>query len=178
MKSKKSVPASLTAVFAALYAVGVVFLAPISFQVFQVRIADALLPLSILFGWPTILGLALGALVANIFGGLGPIDILGGSLANLVAGYVAWRVAMNRGRSGILSAVALQILTVTMIVGTYLIYIFGMPLEVVWFGVMVGSVVAIGFLGSILLYALSTERIVGMLRSHGILVHAQERRRG
>jgi uncharacterized membrane protein len=98
VKGKHSTTVTFTAVFAALYAVGVVLLAPISFQVFQVRIADALLPLSILFGWPAILGLTLGAFVANLFGGLGPVDVVGGTLANLLARYIAWRITLNSGR--------------------------------------------------------------------------------
>ena len=82
MKGRSLIQIVLAAVFAALYAVGVVFW-PISFQVFQVRVADALLPLAMLFGWPAILGLSLGAFVANIFGGLGPVDMIGGTLDNL-----------------------------------------------------------------------------------------------
>src|SRR5437867_1609431 len=41
---------ALAAMLAALYAADVVFFAPISFQTIQVRVADALLPLSVLFG--------------------------------------------------------------------------------------------------------------------------------
>jgi uncharacterized membrane protein len=162
---------TLTAVFAAIYAVGVTVLAPISFQVFQVRVADALLPLSILFGWPAIVGLSLGAFVANLFGGLGPVDIVGGSIANLVAGYVAWRIALGRGKWRVSMAIGLQILIVTLIVGTYLSYLFAMRLEIAWLGVLLGSIVAIGFLGSLVLRALSTERIVMVLRRHGIPVY-------
>lgn len=171
MQSENSTAAAFTAVFAALYAVGVVVLAPISFQVFQVRVADALLPLSILFGWPAILGLALGAFVANLFGALGPVDIVGGTLANLLAGYVAWRIALNRGRWWVLLAVGLQVLIVALIVGTYLSYLFAIPLQIGWLGVMLGSIVAIGFLGSLLLFALSAERIATILRTYGVAVY-------
>ena len=174
MESKRSVSATLAAVFAALYAVGVLVLAPISFHAFQVRVADALLPLAILFGWPAIIGLAIGALVANVFGGLGPIDIVGGSLANLAAGYVAWRVTLNRGRSWIFAAVGLQVLIVTLVVGTYLSYLFAMPLEIGWVAVMVGSIVAIGFLGSVLLHATSSQRIVMLLTGRGITVYGRQ----
>lgn len=176
MKGRKSVVAVFTAGFAALYTVGVLVLAPISFQVFQVRIADALLPLAILFGWPAILGLSLGAFVANIFGGLGPVDIVGGSIANLIAGYVAWRVAAGGGMWRVLVAIGLQILIVTAVVGTYLSYILALPLGIAWFGVLLGSIVAVGFLGSLLLRALSVERMVTLLRRHGIPVYALQRR--
>jgi uncharacterized membrane protein len=171
VQSKNSRDTTFTAVFAALYAVAVAVLAPISFQVFQVRVADALLPLSILFGWPAILGLALGAFVANLFGGLGPVDIVGGSLANLLAGYVAWRIALDRGRWWALLAVGLQVVIVTLIVGTYLSYLFAIPLLMGWLGVMLGSTVAIGFLGSVLLFALSAERIASILERYGVAVY-------
>ena len=175
MKGRRSVVAVFTAGFAALYTVGVLVLAPISFQVFQVRVADALLPLAILFGWPAILGLSLGAFVANIFGGLGPVDIVGGSIANLLAGYVAWRVAAGGGMWRALVAIGLQILIVTAIVGTYLSYILALPLGIAWFGVLLGSIVAVGLLGSLLLRALSVERIATQLRRHGVPVYATQR---
>jgi uncharacterized membrane protein len=176
MKDRRSVVAVFTAGFAALYTVGVLVLAPISFQVFQVRVADALLPLAILFGWPAILGLSLGAFVANIFGGLGPVDIIGGSIANLIAGYVAWRVAAGGGTWRVLAAIGLQILIVTAIVGTYLSYILALPLGIAWFGVLLGSIVAVGLLGSLLLRALLAERIVTLLRRHGLPVYVLQRR--
>lgn len=171
MKILNTLSITFTAALAALYAVGVVFLAPISFGIFQVRIADALLPLAILFGWPAIIGLSIGAFVANFFGGLGPVDIIGGALANLIATFLAWKVSGNRGKPKTLVGVAIEIITVTAIVGTYLSYLFGMPLQVGWLGVFAGSVVAIGILGSVLLFSLSTRRVIAMLRSYG-LVHA------
>ena len=169
MRKKESFSVTLAAVFAALYAVGVVVLGPVSFQVFQVRVADALLPLCILFGWPVILGLTLGTIVANLFGGLGPIDIVGGSLANLIAGYVAWRISLDRGKPWLLLGVVSQVMIVTAIVGTYLSYLFGMPVEVGLLGVLLGSIVAIGILGSLLLLALSSKRVSAAFRSRGII---------
>lgn len=166
MKSKKSVQMSLAAVFAAVYAVGVVFLAPISFQVFQVRVADALLPLSILVGWPAVLGLSLGAFVANLFGGLGPVDVVGGTIANFIATLIAWKLAHGRRHGATFAAIVAEIVVVTLIVGTYLSFILGIPPWISMFGIFLGSVVAIGILGSILLFALSNSRIASMLRSN------------
>jgi len=91
----KSRQVSVTAIFAALYAVGVVLLAPISFGVYQVRVADALLPLSMIFGMPAAAGLSLGCLIANIYGGLGITDIIGGALANFLACSIAYRIGRN-----------------------------------------------------------------------------------
>jgi len=130
-----------------------------------VRVADALLPLSMLFGWPAILGLTLGTIVANLFGGLGPIDIVGGGLANLIAGYVAWRISLNKGKPWLFLGVVSQVIIVTAMVGTYLSYLFGMPVEVGLLGVLLGSIVAIGILGSLLLLALSSRRVSAAFRS-------------
>ncbi len=179
MRRKDPICISLSAAFAALYAVGVVFLTPISFQIFQVRLADALLPLSMLFGWPAIFGLALGAFVANFFGGLGPVDIIGGAIANLVATFLAWRIASVKPTWQFkLFGAGAEVLVVTAIVGTYLSYLFGMPLNIGLLGVflgsavaigILGSAVAIGILGSLLLFALSSPRVTDMLKSHGLM---------
>jgi len=155
---------TLTAVFAALYAVGVVFLAPISFQIFQVRIADALLPLSMLFGWPAILGLSLGAFVANFFGGLGPIDIIGGAAANFIATFVAWKIGRKRHVNALVGILS-EIVIVTIIVGTYLSFLIGLPLAVGLLGIFLGSAIAIGVLGSILFFALSSSRVTSLFKS-------------
>lgn len=77
---------AVSAVMAALYAALTIVLAPISFGLVQLRIADALLPLPFVLGWPMAIGLCLGCAVANVFGGLGAVDILFGSFFNLVAG--------------------------------------------------------------------------------------------
>jgi len=168
MKSKDSIRVTLTAVFAAIYAVGVVFLAPISFQIFQVRLADALLPLAMLFGWPAVLGLSLGAFVANFFGGLGPVDMIGGSVANFIATFAAWQIVCRRGKRWALVGVTIEIVIITLIVGPYLSYLLVMPIGVGLLGVFLGSVVAIGILGSILFFAISRQRVVRLVTSHGL----------
>jgi len=168
VNSKSSLRVTLTAVFAAIYAVGVVFLAPISFQIFQVRLADALLPLAMLFGWPAVLGLSLGAFVANFFGGLGPVDIIGGSIANFVATFAAWQIFRRRSKRWALVGVAIEVLVITFIVGPYLSYLLAMPLSVGILGIFLGSLVAIGILGSILFFAITRQRVLNLFRAHGL----------
>jgi uncharacterized membrane protein len=165
LKGKSAIQMTLTAVFAGLYAVGVVFLAPISFQVFQVRIADALLPLSMLFGWPAILGFSLGAFVANFYGGLGPIDIIGGAVANFLATLIAWKIGHGRRRMNAFAGIVAEICVVTLIVGPYLSYLIAIPLTIGMLGVFLGSVVAIGVLGSILFLALSSSSVTSIFQS-------------
>ena len=134
-------------IFAALYAVGVIFLAPISFGIVQVRVADAMLPLSMIFGLPSALGLSLGCVVSNVYGGLGVIDIVGGAAANLVACTLAWYIGRRgRGVQRFLGTVA-ETVAVSLIVGGYLAVIFQVPVEIGLLGILIGEVIAINIIG-------------------------------
>jgi hypothetical protein len=62
-----------------------------------------------------------------------------------------------------------EIAVVTLIVGSYLRYLLGIPLTAGLLGVFLGSVVAIGVLGSILISILSRSRFISSLRSLGII---------
>jgi uncharacterized membrane protein len=143
---------ALMSIFAALYAVLVVALAGISFQLVQVRVADALIPVSMVFGWPAVAGVAVGAAIANV---VSPspsvfVDVVFGSLANLVASFLAWRISRLRFSSEIIGELLgciSAILAVTSIVGTYLAILFQMEVWVWWLGIGAGSVISIGLIG-------------------------------
>jgi uncharacterized membrane protein len=87
---------ALTTVFAALYAVLVIALAGISFQLVQIRVADALIPLSIVFGWPVVAGVTIGCVISNVVSPLPSVitDITLGALANFCASLAAWRIGV------------------------------------------------------------------------------------
>ena len=144
MELKKITLASL---FSALYAIIVILLAPISFLLFQIRIADALIPFSILFGIPVALGVTLGNIIANIYGGLGYVDVIGGSIANFIAAYVGWKIGSRKFKGSWFTATITQNIIVSSIVGSYLAVLFSVPLEVGFLGVLLGSIVSINILG-------------------------------
>jgi len=133
---------TLTAVFAAIYAAGVVVLAPISYGIVQVRVSDALIPLSVIFGWPAICGVTLGCLVANVYGGFGLMDVLLGSIANLIAAYSAYRLR----KKPFLACISASLI-VSIIVGSYLWVLFNVPWEVSLLGILTGSLISINILG-------------------------------
>ena len=145
---------ALASIISALYAVGVIVLAPISFLLFQVRVADALIPLSIVFGMPVVLGVTLGNIIANIYGGLGYIDIIGGSIANLLAAYVGWKIGSRRFTGSSFVATVAQNLIVSSIVGTYLAILFDVPLEIGFLGVLLGSIISMNIIGYIIVLAI------------------------
>ena len=74
-------------IVAALYIVLTYFLAPISYGPLQARISEAMTVFP-LFSFNMIPGLTIGCLVSNLINpdNLGPVDIIGGTLATLIAG--------------------------------------------------------------------------------------------
>ena len=128
---------TLTIIFASLYAVLTVALAPLSYYFFQIRFSDALIPLSIVFGMPSVYGVTVGCFVANAFGGLGLMDMILGSLVNFIASYLAYKI--GRGIIGVIVAT----LTVGLGVGLYLGYLLGVPVELMIQSTLFGSIISI-----------------------------------
>ncbi len=85
----KAADIARVAIIAAIYAVITLVFAPISYGFIQVRVSEALTILPF-FDPHAILGLFLGVIIANLAGGLGIYDIIGGSLCTLVAAYLTY----------------------------------------------------------------------------------------
>jgi uncharacterized membrane protein len=143
---------SLTACFAALYAVAVILLAPISYSLIQVRLADALIPLSMIYGLPVVYGVTIGNIVANMYGGYGPIDVMFGTVANLLGSYVAFRL-----RTRPFSACFAATLVVSLIVGGYLWLLLNVPVEFSLLSLFAGSFISITIIGYLLQRLLSSR---------------------
>jgi uncharacterized membrane protein len=111
---------------AALYTSFTYALAPISYGPLQFRLSEALTVLPILYP-EAIYGLFIGTLLANIFGGLGIWDILGGSLATLIAACLTYRFRTN------ILAYLSPIVVNALIVGGYLSILYAMPF---WFTIL------------------------------------------
>ena len=160
---------SLTAVIAALYAAIVIILAPISFGPIQLRVADALIPLAALLGLPAVYGVALGALVANTYWFLSPIDIIVGTAANLIAGYLLYRY---KDRIVLASLIASIVIGVS--VGGYL-WLFFPPPSILgiqlpaWLGMIISitlsSIIAITGIGLALLKLLEGSGYLDQLKA-------------
>jgi uncharacterized membrane protein len=155
---------SLAALLAALYGAYVFYFAVTSFGPLQIRVVDALLPLSVLFGPPAIVGVTIGCFIGNLLGSpIGIVDIVGGPVANFVAATLAWVITRKKFPGSWLIAVAAEIAAVTVIVGSYLVVWAaapGVPLWVGWVEFLGSEIVAIGILGYPLLkgVARATER--------------------
>ena len=191
---------TLASVFAALYAVLVVAFAGNSFLPVQLRVADVLMPLVILFGWPVALGLGIGALVGNFAGEtlLGfqfssiAVDMIFGGITNLIAGIVAWQIGRRGwtrlGRNKVwFLATSAETVIISLVVGSYLYIILGIPAEIIFYGftfsgllasiagIAVGSIVAINILGYALLLGLARPQTIRALKARGLRVQTEEK---
>ncbi|MDG6223322.1 MAG: QueT transporter family protein [Candidatus Bathyarchaeota archaeon] len=170
---------TLTIVFTSLYAVLLILLAPISFGPIQLRVADCLIPLAALFGWPAITGVTMGCLIGNAYFWLGPQDVIFGTIANLIAATI---VFLFRKRQ--LLACTAGAIPIGVIVGGYLWLFFGFEADI--FGLQLPAVVGMitsvtlstmivmSVLGYALLKALSSSSVVQALKSYGVKIYATE----
>jgi hypothetical protein len=172
---------ALMSVFAALYAALVIVQGQTAAATIQLRIADCLIPLCALFGWPAVLGVTVGAFAGNAFTSLpmanGVYDIVFGPLANLLAGATILMLKKRR-----LTGCVLGSAEIGLIVGSYVWLIFGAPSNIFGVGVpsswpfwvvsvlsiTVSSLVAIGVVGYLLVSALGRAGVISSLRSRGL----------
>jgi uncharacterized membrane protein len=181
---------ALAAVFGALYAALVIGFAPISNLPIQVRVADVLMPLAILFGWPVILGLGIGTVVGNFAAdsltgfpsaSIG-LDIVGGSLVNLLAGFLAWKIGQRSLRirnwnSSWFIATLIETALISVVVGGYLSVVFSIPLVLQILLILAGEIVAINIGGFVLLNIIGTSKSLDLLRSWGLQIYGIDRDR-
>jgi len=104
-------------IVAALYVVLTYLLAPISYGPVQARVSEALTVFPI-FSWGMIPGVTLGCVISNLLNpdNLGPIDIIGGSLATLIAGVLSRMI----GKKNIWLGIIPPVIANGVIVGGYL----------------------------------------------------------
>lgn len=104
-------------IVAALYVVFTAPFANIAYGPIQVRIAEVMTVFPI-FSWGMIPGVTLGCFIANLVnpGNLGPVDIIGGSLATLIAGILSYFIGKKNKWLGIIPPVVVN----GLIVGGYL----------------------------------------------------------
>lgn len=161
---------ALASLIAALYAILVYLLPFMSFLLWQVRVADALIALTTVLGYPAVLGVTIGCFVGNILAApwgsaaLNAFDAVLGSLMNFIAGYAGYNIAKRGGKRARLIALAVQVAIISVGVGSYLKYLllwaFGtdVPILLSIAGVVPGSVIAIILIGYPL--TLAVERYV------------------
>ena len=140
---------------AAIYAALTLIFAPISFNAVQFRISEAMTVLPILLP-EAVPGLAVGCLVANILGGAALPDVIGGTLATLIAAILT-RTLRKKPVLAMASPVVINGLIVGPLV--YFCYeyqsVFSLSaLGFTVFTVALGEAVVVAVLGTLLIKAL------------------------
>lgn len=130
-------------IIAAIYCVLTVMLEPISFGAVQCRVAEAMTILP-LFMPEAVPGLFVGCIFANIFGGLGPIDIVFGSLTTMAAAFITSK--MPNKYFGVFPPIILNALIVSIWVSKFT----SIPYLATAAGIGFGEFLSAGVLGLIL----------------------------
>lgn len=173
---------SLTAVFTSLYLVAnvvqmILIGNPTVYGPIQLRVADCLIALSALLGWPVVGGVTIGCFLTNSYYFIDPIDVMLGPVANFIAASIILLLRRYRLAGCIVGA-----LPVGFIIGGYL-WLFFPPPEVLEFlpvwGAMIASItisslIAIAGIGYSLLTVLSRPNIIEPLKSHGLKVITED----
>lgn len=171
-----------TAVFAALYVVINIVQTvsvgnPTIYGPIQLRVADFMIALAALFGWPIIGGVTIGCFLTNAYYFIGTPDVILGPIANLIAACLVLFLRKRRLLACIIGA-----LPIGFIVGGYL-WLFFPPPEVLgslpaWAGMIasitVSSLIAVAIIGYLVLSILSRPNIIKPLKSRGLKVVSEK----
>lgn len=172
---------TLTAVFAALYVVINVLQtssigSPTIYGPIQLRIADCLIALAALFGWPVVGGVTFGCLLTNAYYFLGAQDVIFGPVANLIAASVVFLLRKHRFFACVAGA-----LPIGLVVGAYLSIFFPFltppevlsalpPIAAMVVSITISSLIAVAGIGYVLLSIIGRSSIIGSLESRGLKV--------
>lgn len=138
---------ALIAIYAALYAALVVALISISYESVQVRIADAMLALVPLLGFPGVLGHTLGVFIANLFSPVGLIDLLN-TIPSFAMSFVVYYVyKRTKNDYTVIGTCIAYSVVLGVTVGWMLSYVYSLPLLLTMAYVAIGNAIASVLIG-------------------------------
>ena len=146
-------------IVAALYVVFTAPFANIAYGPIQVRIAEVMTVFPI-FSGGMIPGATLGCFIANLInpGNLGPVDIIGGSLATLIAGILSYIIGKKNKWLGLIPPIVVN----GIIVGGYLPFLLVDPGSTVTFEAVIISMLSVAGSEAVLLLVLGIPLILAI----------------
>jgi len=157
--NKKNLFIAQAAIIAAIYVTITMIFAPISFGHVQVRISEALTILPV-FTPAAIPGLFVGAFLANTLGPGGPIDMIFGSLATLIAAVLTYWIRRYNEFLAPIPPIIVNALIIPFVIYYGFYYgtehAFTIPFFMLTVGA--GQIIACGILGTLLYLALRRHR--------------------
>ena len=151
MKNKGTQFLAEAAAIGAIYVVLTLLFAPLSFGEVQIRFSEALTILPF-FTPAAIPGLFIGCIIANLFGGAIPVDIIFGSIATLIGAVFTYKLRNSNRFLAPIPPIAAN----TVIVPFVLRFGYGvnLPIPLMMLTVGIGEVVSCAVIGLILQTAL------------------------
>lgn len=86
----------MMSIVASLYASMTVALGSFGYSWIQIRLSESLTPLPLLLGLPSVAGLTLGCIIANMFSPVGLPDMIFGPMLTLLAALLSWKFSFRR----------------------------------------------------------------------------------
>jgi len=128
--------------YAAVYVVVTLVLSPISYGEVQLRIANILVGLVPILGWPAIIGQGLGVLIANVASPLGPLDLLN-AVPSILLSWLVWRLR----NFSVFFGLTCYSVGLGSSVSLLLVYVLGLPILVTFLTTTLGVFAATAILG-------------------------------
>ncbi|GAA0718110.1 QueT transporter family protein [Clostridium malenominatum] len=155
----------ISSIIAAIYAVVTMYLTyPMSYQASQFRVAEALTILPF-FSSSAIYGLFIGCLIANLLSPVGPLDIIFGSLATLLAAILTYYIGKSDLKYKKYLAPLPPVLINMVVVGLLLNYTLKWPLFLTMLQVGLGQLLCCYGLGLPLLMAMEKNAEIKKISS-------------
>jgi uncharacterized membrane protein len=156
---------TIIAMIAALYTAVSLALAPITYGSIQVRVAEALTLLPIIYP-PAIWGVTLGCALTNLVGAMMGINVLGfmdvfvGTFATFLAAVCTYKLRKIEFKGLPLLAASMPVLFNAVIIGFELAFVY-FPLESMMFGFMISAIeVGLGELVSCFVFGIPLIKIL------------------
>lgn len=145
---------TISALVIALYVVIMMFTQSFAFGQYQIRIATSLYSLSAIFPF-LVIPLGLSNFISNtVMGGLGPLDMLGGTLVGIITSYVIVLIKKNN-LPNYLVALAITLIP-GLCVPIWLSLLLNIPYLVLATSLLIGQVIP-GIVGAIIVTALEPK---------------------
>ena len=153
---RSSLKVATIALIATVYSSLTIALGPLGYSWIQVRLAEALTPLPFLIGFPAVVGLTIGCIIANLFSPIGLPDLIFGPLLTLSAALMSWKLSMKRR----LMACVYPVFVNAFGVSAYVSFYYNVPYWISVATIAVGELVAAILVGYPLLVAVE-KAVVG-----------------
>ena len=134
---------ALMTLIASTYSLLTVILGSLSYSWLQIRVSESLTPFPFIFGFPAVVGLTLGCVIANLFSPIGMPDMIFGPLLTLFAAFLSWKINFGKKFVACIYPVVVNALGVS----AYVSIFFNVPYWLSFSTIFIGEFIAAVLIG-------------------------------